>query len=110
MESPIPDSVVVGSETPSVASALSRAKIWTADGTTDLHPATLDNPLAGIVGRSGLEGIFGNLQVGWGAGPITSNRTAPMVWRGAADSAAGVMTSATGQRHAVVWVPTPVAN
>ncbi len=79
--------VAVGYEAPLINSALLRAKIWAPEGTLDLHPAILDNPLTGIVGRSGLEGSSGDLQVGWGAGPLTSNRTAPMAWRSTADSA-----------------------
>lgn len=73
-------SVIFGSST--------HAILWGATGAVDLHPSALDNAATGAAGRSAALDISGNLQVGWGAGAITGNRTFPMAWRSTADSAA----------------------
>ncbi|MBL9114705.1 MAG: hypothetical protein JNJ83_06820 [Verrucomicrobiaceae bacterium] len=61
-----------------------KAVLWTGDGVVSLHPTFLDGPTA----RSQVMGIFGNLQVGYGAGLTTSSRSVPLIWRDSAESAA----------------------
>ncbi|MBL0311145.1 MAG: hypothetical protein IPP78_00240 [Holophagaceae bacterium] len=64
-----------------------RAALWTNSGLVDLHPALLDNPALGLTGRSTITGSAVNLQVGWGAGSVTGNRSAAMAWRDTPESA-----------------------
>jgi hypothetical protein len=61
-----------------------RAALWTATGLTDLHPALLGDPANST---STVEGMFGNLQVGWGIGPNSGMQSAPLAWRGTPKSA-----------------------
>lgn len=66
------------------ASGSPRAALWTGDGLIDLHPAVI----GGAVGsRSAVTGFAGNLQVGWGAGSLTGNRSVALAWRDSAASA-----------------------
>lgn len=62
---------------------IGRATLWTGDGAVDLHPPYLD----GASARSVVNGFFGNLQVGSGAGSATGNRNVPLMWRDTAASA-----------------------
>lgn len=64
-----------------------RATLWDGSNQIDLHPYFLDDPVNAIKGRSSVQGIAGPLQVGWGAGPGTANRSVPLVWSGTAASA-----------------------
>jgi hypothetical protein len=62
----------------SVSNAFSgRAVLWTGDGPVDLHPGFLADPGA----RSQVNGMSAELLVGSGAGAVTGNRNAPLVWR-----------------------------
>lgn len=80
--------VPAGYSASAVFGSATHAMLWNATGAVDLHPSALDNPATGAVGRSAVLDISGSLQVGWGAGAITGNRTFPMAWRSTADSAA----------------------
>lgn len=111
-----------------------RATLWTVDGAIDLHPDALVGP-----GRSVVNGVAGDLQVGSAAGTATGNRNVPVAWRDTAASAtvlsipfvnAGGQASATdgiqivgsaigynrdgttlGSAHALIWdVATGVAT
>lgn len=79
--------VVAGYTAGGIYGSLTRATLWDATGTTDLHPSSLDDVANGISGRSSLLDNSSNLQVGWGAGASTANRAVPMLWHGSADSA-----------------------
>jgi len=59
---------------------------WTGNSCVDVHPALLlgNAPDA----TSTIKGRAGNLQVGWGIGPTTRMRSAPIAWHGTAQSAA----------------------
>ena len=61
-----------------------RAALWTGNGLIDLHPALLGGPADT---KSAVQGFSGNLQVGWGIGPNTGMQSAPIAWRGTAQSA-----------------------
>lgn len=78
---------VVGQINPSGVPGQTRAVIWDSVGNTDLHPAFLVDTVNGLLGRSGVEDVVGDLQVGWAAGPSTANLGIPMAWRGSAASA-----------------------
>lgn len=71
----------------SISLGAARATLWDGASTIDLHPAFLDDAVNGVSGRSSAQGAAGNLQVGWGAGPTTTNRAVPLAWRGTAASA-----------------------
>jgi hypothetical protein len=60
--------------------------LWTGNNCVDLHPAALlgNGPDA----TATIQGHAGNLRVGWGMGLNTGMRSAPIVWHGAAGSAA----------------------
>jgi hypothetical protein len=61
-----------------------RATFWDGHGQVDLHPAFVDGATAGV---STVQGLGGNLRVGWAAsGPGSVNRPVPLVWQGAAAS------------------------
>lgn len=79
--------VVAGYTAPGIYSSFTRATLWDGIAVTDLHPASLDDQLNGLTGRSAVLGGSATLQVGWGAGPTTSNRAVPMRWSGSAASA-----------------------
>jgi hypothetical protein len=64
-----------------------RAALWDGFNGVNLHPSFLDDVASGIQGRSSVQGNAGNLQVGWGAGPSTNNRSVPLTWIGSAESA-----------------------
>ncbi|WP_374087263.1 hypothetical protein [Methylomicrobium lacus] len=64
-----------------------RATFWEDANQIDLHPAFLDDPVKAVKGRSSVQGSADALQVGWGAGPGTNNRSVPLVWTGTAASA-----------------------
>ncbi|MBL0212044.1 MAG: hypothetical protein IPQ13_14205 [Holophagaceae bacterium] len=65
------------------------AAMWAPGGLVDLHPdLLLDDPAAGLFGRSVINGLAGGLQVGWGTGKATGNRAAAMAWHDSAASAA----------------------
>lgn len=57
------------------------ATLWTGDGAVDLHPSVL-----GAGGISTVNGFAGDLQVGYGSGPTTGNRIAPLALRDTAAS------------------------
>lgn len=80
--------VAAGYAANAIYGTAARASVWTGSGTINLHPGMFDDSTTGISGRSYLMGIGGGLQVGSGAGSVTSNRLVPMVWRGSADTAA----------------------
>lgn len=61
-----------------------RAALWTGNSLVDLHPAILGGPADT---KSAVRGFSGNLQVGWGIGPNTRMQSAPIAWRGTAQSA-----------------------
>jgi len=65
-----------------------RATLWADSHPIDLHPAFLDDPVNAIKGRSSVQGSADTVQVGWGAGPGTNNRSVPLAWNGTAASAA----------------------
>ena len=62
-----------------------RATIWPGAGASaiDLHPAALlDYPPLNAVGRSTATGIWGTIQVGYGSGVPTSQRSRALKWTG----------------------------
>lgn len=76
-----------------------RATLWTGDGATDLHPASL----GGAGARSAVLGYSGDLQVGSGADVSTLNRIVPLAWRNTAASATQLpipFVNAGGQANA----------
>lgn len=68
-----------------VSFVATRATLWNGADPVDLHPAFLDSDT--VKGRSTVQGSAQNLQVGWGAGPGTGGRPAPLMWRDSAESA-----------------------
>lgn len=64
-----------------------QAALWDGFNGVNLHPSFLDDAANGIRGRSSVLGSAGTLQVGWGAGPSTNNRSVPLTWIGLAESA-----------------------
>lgn len=80
--------VAAGYAASAIYGTQARALLWTADEPTDLHPAFLDDLANGIVGRSYVHDLSGDLQVGAGAGPSTANRLVPLAWHGSIDSVA----------------------
>lgn len=79
--------VAAGQTAATIFSTLTRAALWDETGRVDLHPAGLLDTGAATASRSSVEGIAGDLQVGWGAGAATGSRLVPLAWRGSADSA-----------------------
>ena len=79
----IDDGIAGGFVTSTPNSTVGKAALWTGDGVVNLHPSFLD----GAAARSQVMGIFGNLQVGYGAGLSTSSRSVPLTWRDTAESA-----------------------
>jgi hypothetical protein len=67
----------------------SRAALWTGTGLVDLHPALLGDPANST---STVQGISGNLQVGWGIGPNTGGQAAALFWHNTAKSAKILVT------------------
>ncbi len=84
----VSNGMAVGLTSSSPLAFSGRAALWTNSGLVDLHPALLlDDPTLGLTGRSTITGSAVNLQVGWGAGSATGNRSAAMAWRDTPESA-----------------------
>lgn len=79
--------VAAGQSAAAIYSTLTRAALWDETGLVNLHPIALLDTAAGTPSRSSVEGIAGDLQVGWGAGAATGSRLVPLAWRGSAASA-----------------------
>lgn len=81
-----------------------RATLWDGVSSLDLHPSALvDDSATGAVGRSFIQGGAVGVQVGWVSGVVTAGRSAPVVWRGTAESAAFLsipFVNFGGQAHA----------
>ncbi len=80
------NAITVGGAAGSVAGNLygvGRATFWDGQGQVDLHPAFVDGTATGI---STVQGLTGDLQVGWASGPGSANRPMPLVWQGAAET------------------------
>lgn len=80
--------IAAGYVSSSVFGTSTHAMLWDSTGASDLHPAQLDDLATGANGRSAILDISGNLQVGWGAGASTANRSVPLLWRGSAGTVA----------------------
>lgn len=79
--------VAAGYTATTATSITARATLWNGSGQIDLHPSFLDDAITGSNGRSAVQGGTDMLQVGWGVGADSNNRSVPMAWNGTADSA-----------------------
>lgn len=71
-----------------IFTSLTRATLWDGAASADLHPGQwVDDSVTGAVGRSAILGSGDGLQAGWATGPLTGNRSVPVLWRGSAASA-----------------------
>lgn len=85
----IADGIAAGYASPGIFGTAYRATLWDGVSSLDLHPSALvDNPVTGAVGRSFIQGGAAGIQVGWVSGTVTAGRSAPVAWRGSAESAA----------------------